>query len=178
MKRINLLSTSAPQTQEVGRLLGDRLVGGEWIELCGPLGAGKTHFAKGLALGLGVPESEPIVSPTFVLLRRYEGRLSFIHGDAYRLTSMDELLDLGLEEILEDPRSVVAVEWADRFPGALQRESIRVEISYSDAETHRHIAISLPDRWNADDFSARFRLSGISVTQTPPDYPERTLADG
>jgi tRNA threonylcarbamoyladenosine biosynthesis protein TsaE len=172
MTRVEILTTSAAQTQEAGRVLGGMLAGGELIELCGPLGAGKTRFAKGLAQGLGVPDAEPVVSPTFVLLRRYEGRLSFIHGDAYRLGSMQELLDLGLEEILEDPAAVVAIEWADRFPGALRRESFCVELAYSSAETQRRLTIVPPAAFRGDELAGRLENAGILLPPGGRDNPE------
>ena len=119
-------------TLELGRRIGAQLRGGEFLALCGPLGAGKTHLAKGLALGLGVPPDEPVVSPTFVLVREYQGRLRLVHADAYRLGSSDELRSLGLDEQLT-PETVVAVEWADRFPAAIPDSGIWVELEYADS---------------------------------------------
>ncbi len=89
------------------------------MALCGELGAGKTQLVKGIADGLGVPPEEPVVSPTFVLVREYLGRLKLYHIDAYRLSAADELAALGLDEMLEDDRGIVAVEWADRVAQAL-----------------------------------------------------------
>lgn len=138
IETVEIVSESPQETLDEGRALGRRLRGGEVVELCGPLGAGKTQFAKGLALGLGVNDQEPVVSPTFVLIREYAGRLTFYHCDAYRLQSADELLDLGLEEVLEAGDSVVAIEWADRFPNALSAPTIRVDLDYA-GETSRRI---------------------------------------
>ncbi len=140
---IETISRSPDETVAHGRGLGEQLRGGELIELCGPLGAGKTQFARGLALGLDVPGDEPVVSPTFVLVRQYEGRLTFYHCDAYRLGSLAELLDLGLEEMLARGDAVVAIEWADRFPRALAAPTIHVDLEYAD--THRRIRIIQPD---------------------------------
>jgi tRNA threonylcarbamoyladenosine biosynthesis protein TsaE len=134
---IELHSHSEQETREIGRLLGTTLGGGEVIELCGPLGVGKTQLAKGLATGLGVPEDVPVTSPTFVLVREYAGRLAYYHCDAYRLRSVDELLALGLEEILDAPDAVVAIEWADRFPAALTADAIRVNLTHQSHSSRR-----------------------------------------
>ena len=128
-------------THRLGELVGRALRGGEVVELCGPLGAGKTQFAKGLARGLGVEEREPVVSPTFVLVREYCGRVRFCHCDAYRLTSLEELLALGLEEMIADS-AVVAIEWADRFSEVVAAPKVRVELSYVEgAEQERKISM-------------------------------------
>jgi tRNA threonylcarbamoyladenosine biosynthesis protein TsaE len=116
-------------TFEFGRTIGSQLRGGEFLALCGPLGAGKTHFVKGLALGLGIAASEVVVSPTFVLVREYQGRLRLLHADAYRLGSADELVALGLDEQLT-PDTVLAVEWADRFASAVPDGALWIEFAY------------------------------------------------
>lgn len=119
-------------TLAAGAALGRCLRGGELVALEGPLGAGKTLFVKGIAAGLEVPADEPVVSPTFVLMRLYEGRLRLCHIDAYRLGDGEELLDLGFEELREEGGTVVAVEWADRMGDALGEVAIRVELSYEE----------------------------------------------
>ena len=167
MNQIELLAASSDQTRETARLLTAGFQGGEILELCGPLGAGKTCFAKGLALGLGVPESEPIVSPTFVLLRRYEGRMSFIHVDVYRMGSSEELLDLGLEELRSETSAVIAVEWADRFPGALGSDTFHVETAYADAESKRRIVITPPSKFDSEIYIRSLREAGIWATLIP-----------
>lgn len=112
--------TNGPrQTRAVGRAVGTVLEAGDVVALAGPLGAGKTQFVQGLAAGLGVPRNEPVVSPTFVLVREYVGRLKLFHIDAYRLEGPEELLALGFEEMAAGPESVAAIEWADRTRGAI-----------------------------------------------------------
>ena len=151
---LKIQSQSPEQTLDVGRELGSTFVGGEIIELCGALGAGKTQLAKGLALGLGVSTDEIVVSPTFVLVREYAGRLTFYHCDAYRLQSAEELLALGLDEALERRDCVVAVEWADRFPDALDGLRFRVEIAHQGEQT-RLIRITAPDAAHAAQLAGR-----------------------
>ncbi len=137
-------STSPEQTVALGRVLGSLLRGGDFIALSGPLGAGKTQFVKGVALGLGVDPSEPVVSPTFVLVREYAGNLRLYHIDAYRLAGAGELFSLGLEEMTGEADAVVAVEWADRVPQAVPASACRVELSHRDKCT-RDVQVDWPD---------------------------------
>ena len=142
MAEIALQSESGDATRQLGVLVGSALAGGVVIELCGPLGAGKTQFAKGLAVGLGVDAAEPIVSPTFVLVREYRGRVRFCHCDAYRLGSAEELLELGLEEMVAES-AVVAIEWADRFESVIAAPTLRIELRYVEGvEWRREVSIA------------------------------------
>ncbi|MSO84054.1 MAG: tRNA (adenosine(37)-N6)-threonylcarbamoyltransferase complex ATPase subunit type 1 TsaE [Acidobacteria bacterium] len=132
-----MTSHSEEDTQEIARDLASRLKAGDVVLLAGPLGAGKTAFARGLAAGLGIDPSE-VSSPTFTLIHEYRGgRLTLYHADLYRLerAATD---DLGLEET-GAADGVLAIEWAERLthciPGA-----ILVEISLID-ETTRGIMI-------------------------------------
>jgi tRNA threonylcarbamoyladenosine biosynthesis protein TsaE len=102
---------------ELGRAETAQLRRGDVLALCGELGAGKTHFVKGVAAGLGT-EAE-ITSPTFTLIHEYTGgRLPLYHFDFYRLEDEDEALKIGLDEYL-DGDGVCIIEWADKFPGLL-----------------------------------------------------------
>lgn len=115
------LSTAAALASVVG---AEGLV----VALVGPLGAGKTVFAKGLARGIGIDPGE-VASPTFTIASQYRapGGRRFAHVDLYRLTSADELDAAGFLDLLV-PGAIVAVEWADRFLEALPRDHLRVEI--------------------------------------------------
>ena len=81
--------------------------------MIGTLGTGKTHFIKGIALGLKVADAEQVTSPTFTLINEYQGRLPMYHIDAYRLENDRQLESLGFDEICAGS-TVVVVEWADR----------------------------------------------------------------
>lgn len=111
-------STGEEATLRFGVMLGRSLTGPAWIGLCGPLGAGKTRLAAGVARGLGF--SGRVRSPSFVLEHRYHGRRPILHLDLYRLAGDDEDLRAGWEE---ETDAVVLVEWAERVavapPGAL-----------------------------------------------------------
>jgi tRNA threonylcarbamoyladenosine biosynthesis protein TsaE len=137
-------SVSPEQTLAIGRALGRLLRAGELVALCGALGSGKTQLVKGIADGLGVPPDEPVVSPTFMLVREYAGRLKLYHIDAYRLGRADELVALGLDEMLEDAGGVVAVEWADRVAEVLPASAWWIEMSHV-GEQVRGLSIRAPD---------------------------------
>jgi len=108
-----------------GREFGRRLVDGDILALSGGLGAGKTHFAKGLAAGLGC--TGEVTSPTFTLAHEYTGgRLPVFHFDFYRMDSEDEVLRIGWDEYL-DAQGVVVVEWPDKFPGLLPPNTMWLE---------------------------------------------------
>jgi tRNA threonylcarbamoyladenosine biosynthesis protein TsaE len=120
-----IISNSPEQTQAIGRDLATTLGKGAVVALSGDLGAGKTHFTKGLVEAFGGAPSE-VTSPTFTLVHEYrEGRLPVFHFDFYRLGDVAELRHIGWEDyLLED--GVVVVEWAERFPEALPAEAVRV----------------------------------------------------
>ena len=112
-----------------GREAGMAARAGEVHALVGPLGAGKTHWTKGFAEGLGCVTE--VTSPTFGLVHEHrEGRLALAHLDFYRLESAEELLALGWDELLESGGVVVA-EWADRFPELLPADAWWHEIRIS-----------------------------------------------
>jgi tRNA threonylcarbamoyladenosine biosynthesis protein TsaE len=111
----------------LGRRLGAVLFPGAVVALVGPLGAGKTHFVRAVAEGLGVAEPRVVTSPTFVLIQEYTGRLPAYHFDAYRLRGPEDFFDLGAHEYFE-AGGVCLVEWADRVEAALPRQLLRVNI--------------------------------------------------
>jgi tRNA threonylcarbamoyladenosine biosynthesis protein TsaE len=119
------ISTDVKQTEALGEALGRSLRGPAAVALCGGLGAGKTAFVRGLARGLDV--TAPVTSPTFALAREYPGRLPLFHFDLYRLSSSDELFDIGWEDYLARD-GVCAVEWSERAAGALPPGAIYVTL--------------------------------------------------
>jgi len=107
-----VVTKTPEETEALGRRLGKTCRGGEVFLLVGELGAGKTYLTKGLARGLGV--RSVITSPTFNIMKIYEGRrLNLCHVDAYRLQSSKDLLALGVKEYLDSPTTVTVIEWAD-----------------------------------------------------------------
>jgi len=108
-----LLSQSVEETQRIGQKIGGKLKGGEIIFLSGILGAGKTELIRGIAKGLGIKSK--ITSPTFNIMRVYDiprgGKLH--HFDCYRLQKYQDLVELGWEEILDDPGAITVLEWPE-----------------------------------------------------------------
>ncbi len=133
-------SRSAAETQRIGEALGRALAPGDVVALEGPLGAGKTCFAGGIARGLDVPPDVPVTSPTFVLVAEYPGRAPLRHADFYRAESHARLLDAGFDDLF-DGAGVVVVEWPELLPEALPRERlwIRLEIV---GECERRLVLS------------------------------------
>ncbi len=108
-------STHSPEeTLELGRRLGQKLIPGDCVLLFGELGAGKTTFTLGLARGLGLPENEYVRSPTFTLINQYQGRLPIYHLDLYRLETVADMEQLGLDDMFSS-EGVFIIEWAEKL---------------------------------------------------------------
>ena len=135
---------------------------GDLIVLAGDLGTGKTAFAQGFAQGLGV--DEPVTSPAFVLVRTYDGRLPMVHIDVYRLDHMQELVDLGISELL-DEGAVTLVEWGDAVTPALPADFLEVRLEAAEAPYDRILSIrSVGPAWPPRAEARRRALSAWSVT--------------
>ena len=113
-----MTTVSPEETRRLGCLLGELANAGIVILLNGSLGAGKTCFAQGVALGLGVPERSPVTSPSYTLLNVHLGRIPLHHFDLYRLSMVDDLADLGYDEFAEGD-GLTLVEWANRMTSEL-----------------------------------------------------------
>lgn len=121
-------TNSVQETLELGRALGQSLVGGLTIGLSGPLGAGKTQLVKGIALGNGMKDDRDVTSPTFTLIHEYPGRLILYHLDAYRLNGPAELQAIGFDELIGESSAVI-VEWADRVASVIPDDRLWIEIA-------------------------------------------------
>lgn len=130
---LELSVTGPEQTLEVGEALGAAVQPGQVVALEGPLGAGKTVLAKGVAKGLGVPGWRYVTSPTFVIHNLYRGRLTLHHLDLYRLSHRDELEGLGLEEALYG-FDVCVIEWPDIFLEELPSDRLLIRFRLEDEE--------------------------------------------
>ncbi len=135
MSSWTIITRSEEETRLLGRRLGEQMTPGLVVTLNGPLGAGKTCFAQGVAYGLGVPEQTPVTSPSYALMHVHRGRLHLYHFDLYRLTRVDDLEDLGYDEYAEG-EGVTLVEWADRI-GTPLTAALAIQIDYCGLEQRR-----------------------------------------
>ena len=133
MGRVSLVSRSEAETESIGRSLAEALPPGTTIALAGPLGAGKTVFARGVAAGLGI-DPTAVASPTFVYLVDYsEGRIPFVHADLYRFADVPEDLagvafdSIGLQAALASD-AITLVEWWTYYRGARPERLVAVEL--------------------------------------------------
>jgi len=113
--------------------------GGDVVSLTGDLGAGKTTLVQGAARGLGV--RDPVLSPTFTLVRQYRGERPVYHLDVYRLDRVQDVLDLGFEEML-DQDGVVFIEWGDAIRAVLPAEHLEIAVTMPADGDLRLLALS------------------------------------
>ena len=113
------------ETEALGRRLGERLAPGTVVALSGDLGVGKTVFVRGIAKGLGL--NARVISPTFTIVNEYLGPVPLFHFDMYRLSSSDELFDIGWEDYLERG-GICAVEWSENIRDILSDRDVYVDI--------------------------------------------------
>ncbi|MCL6096441.1 MAG: tRNA (adenosine(37)-N6)-threonylcarbamoyltransferase complex ATPase subunit type 1 TsaE [Patescibacteria group bacterium] len=136
------ITNSFEETQNLGKEFAKRLKGGELVALYGNLGAGKTTFVQGLAMGLGIKRR--IVSPTFIIIRTYKinnpnfakASLSrqnskfFYHVDLYRTETPDDIKGLGIDEIIGNSDNIIVVEWAEKMREFLPEKRIDIYFEY------------------------------------------------
>ena len=135
METITFLTNSVEDTEKFAEEFASTLVGGEVLLLHGDLGAGKTHFVKGLAVGLCIDEC--ITSPTFTIHNAYHGRLTLNHFDFYRITDSLEAEMLGLTEFFGDKSGVCALEWSENIVDVLPTNCIHVTIDKIDLDERK-----------------------------------------
>ncbi len=136
MPEITLHLNSPADTETVAAILARSLAGGEYLSLEGNLGAGKTFFTRAMAKALGV--AGPVTSPTFVLQKIYATTAQPIithiyHYDLYRISSYEELLDLGFEDAPET--AITLAEWGDKFAASMPKPLIRLRLDRTGENT-------------------------------------------
>jgi tRNA threonylcarbamoyladenosine biosynthesis protein TsaE len=142
-----VVSRSTDETLALAKSVGELLRPGDVVSLAGDLGTGKTVFARGVARALGI--DEPIVSPTFTIVREYEGRVPVVHVDVYRIDTFQELHDLGFEEVVRDD-AVTLVEWGNVIDGMLPGDRLDVRLVAGADDDERVIEIEGHGRtWRA-----------------------------
>jgi len=127
-----MLTKSPEETIKFGQRLGAFLKRGDIIGLVGDLGSGKTTLTKGIAKGLNIKNTKYINSPSFVIVKEYEGRIPLYHFDIYRLNSVTALIDIGYEEYFYS-NGVVVIEWAKKIKDILPKEHLIIELNIADA---------------------------------------------
>jgi len=128
------MSSSEDETFRIARNLAESASLPAHILLYGDLGAGKTTFTRGLAMGFGIETVDDVSSPTFTLINQYRGRIKIYHIDLYRVEN-GKLDGLGLEDIFDDPRAAVIVEWAERLGDFPTPGATHVYLKYIDEST-------------------------------------------
>jgi tRNA threonylcarbamoyladenosine biosynthesis protein TsaE len=136
---IDLVTRAPEETRAAAAALAALLAPGDVVNLTGELGAGKTAFVQGAARALGV--EGPVASPTFVLVREYRGQMPIYHVDVYRLERLQEVHDLGFEDLL-DPAGVVFVEWGDAVESMLPDSHLRIELGTGEENDVRSLRVS------------------------------------
>ncbi len=137
---LKVVTRSVDETRALGEQLGrDVLRPGDVVFLSGELGTGKTALAQGVGRGLGV--DGPVVSPTFTLVREYDGRIRLCHVDIYRLERIQEIHELGIEEQLEE--SVTLIEWGEMAASALPTDRLEVRLAAGAGPDERIIELVL-----------------------------------
>jgi tRNA threonylcarbamoyladenosine biosynthesis protein TsaE len=137
--RLELTAGAPEDTMAVGEAVASLLRDGDAIALTGELGAGKTTFVRGAARALGFGGA--VASPTFTLVREYRGRVRIYHVDVYRLERMQDVLDLGLDEMVAEG-GLLLVEWGDAVEGLLPDDHLLVEITLVGGEDARRIVFT------------------------------------
>jgi tRNA threonylcarbamoyladenosine biosynthesis protein TsaE len=128
-RELELQTTSAEDTRRLAATVAQALRVGDVVSLTGELGAGKTSFVQGAAVALGV--TERVTSPTFLLRRDYQGRVPIIHLDVYRLETLQEASELGLDEA---DSSVTFIEWGDAMQPLLPADHLEIDLRSSEPD--------------------------------------------
>ena len=141
---MTIITNSVAETENAGEALGAALRNGTVVCMYGDLGAGKTAFVRGLAKALGL--QGPVTSPTFTIVNEYTGERPLFHFDMYRLSSSDELFDIGWEDYLTR-EGICAVEWSENVQDAFYGDEVRVVITKL-SDDSRRIEITGHDKEN------------------------------
>ena len=141
---MKIITHSPEETIEFAKKIGSKLKGGDVVAYKGGMGAGKTTFTRGLAVGMGLPDE--VTSPTFALVNEYRGKeLTLYHFDMYRIVDTDELETTGFFDYMGED-SVIAVEWSENIIDALPNGTVYITINRL-SETEREIIVEGDDRF-------------------------------
>lgn len=138
---LNLYLADADETARLGQWFAPRLAAGDSVLLEGPIGAGKSHFARAF-IQARLGRAEDVPSPTFTLVQTYQADIEIWHADLYRLALRDEVLELGLDQALED--AICLIEWPDRLGTLAPADALR--LSFVAKGEGRLVAVNLGRR--------------------------------
>lgn len=141
---LTVRTRSPEETKSLGHALGELVVPGEVLLLMGDLGSGKTTFVQGFARGLQVPQQ--VTSPSYMLMHQYEGRYPMLHVDLFRCGMAQEVIDLGLEELMEPPW-VVVIEWGEKAAPLVTQDFLEVELHWDDEDDFRTVQLRPFGKW-------------------------------
>lgn len=133
-----VISHSATQTEEIGRILGMLLQGGDFLALHGDLGGGKTCFTRGVVAAAAPESSHLVASPTFAIMNEYPGPVPVHHFDFYRLASGDEIAELGFDDLFVG-NGICITEWSERLGELLPADHVNITFEHA-GEDCRKIA--------------------------------------
>ena len=138
---MEIITKSAKETQKVGRFLAEEIIKGKRIKgkaiiiaLEGDLGGGKTTFIQGFAKGLGIKDK--ITSPTFVIFKKYD---FLYHFDCYRINKSEDIINLDFNEIINNNKNIVVIEWAEKIKKVIPKNSLWLKFEYLDKNERRII---------------------------------------
>ncbi len=144
---MEIITKSHLETEQYGKKIAAKLMGGDIVLLSGDLGAGKTSLVKGIAKGLGIDKE--ITSPTFTLMDFYEindkkiSAKNFVHIDTYRLKDEKELWEIGVEDYLGKPDTICVIEWPEKITGLLKdKKTTLISFEHTQNPQQRKIRIS------------------------------------
>jgi tRNA threonylcarbamoyladenosine biosynthesis protein TsaE len=138
MSNNEFTTNSADETIELGRRLAAQLKPPKLVLLRGDLGAGKTTMVKGIAEAFEAASQDDVTSPTFTLIHEYRGpEVSVYHIDLYRIDTPGELDTLGLDELVNEDRNVVLIEWGEKFPKLVKERDVEIAIERTGPENRR-----------------------------------------
>lgn len=136
------ITKSAEETQNLAVSLAQKYKQGVIITLLGPLGAGKTTFVQGFAKGLGIKSK--LISPTFILVKEYQlpyqSDAKLYHIDLYRLENQQQIMDLGLTDLFNNPQNIILIEWAEKLTNLPKKPVTKINLEYV-SETDRKITV-------------------------------------
>ena len=140
--RMKIITENEKETLELAAAFAGTLETGNVVALFGELGSGKTVFARGIARALGI--TEKITSPTFILINEFHGSIPLYHMDLYRMDSIQEIQDIGVEDYFYGD-GICVVEWAEKLGELYPENAIRVRLKHL-GDTNREIEIERQDK--------------------------------